>query len=301
MPTENRSSNTVMISVPRELADRIQRRLDLAASAFKAAKHERDQFRAILDQPTDQHQGEPVALPACKSKLSMSHDWDQGYAAGWSACLDEIAKLGPLYTHADPAEVERLREVIGQQKSLIESLRAELLESHSIDDGAKPSSQGVHIPEGYCVMPRRLTAENGAKALLLGEFQLNIARECPECRDLEQPVESCDVCDGAGEFAQSHTIPWDQIKFIYSMAVKGLALKSQTAGGASQMTFEYVHEDGERRTVSVSRAEVAEHMDSELFEKLTETICHCEPIGETNVVDCRCDEVAEQFELVKPS
>lgn len=157
------------------------------------------------------------------------------------------------------------------------------------------------IPEDYCLMPRRLTAENGAKALLLGEFKLNVARECPVCRDLEEPLEGCDVCDGEGEFAQSHTIPWDQIKFIYSVAVKGLALKSQTAGGASQMTFEYVHADGERRTVSVSREEVAEHMDGELFEKLTETICHCEPIGETNIVDCRCDEVADQFELVKPS
>lgn len=46
-----------------------------------------------------------------------------------------------------------------------------------------------------------------------------------------------------------------------------------------------VHPDGERRSVSVSRAEVVEHMDSELFEKLTDTICQCEPIGETNVVE----------------
>lgn len=67
-----------------------------------------------------------------------------------------------------------------------------------------------------------------------------------------------------------------------------------------RMTFEYVHEDGERHTVALSREEVAGYMDEFLFEKLTEEICHCEPIGETNVVDCRCDEVAEQFSLVKP-
>ena len=48
----------------------------------------------------EQYPGEPVVLPACKAKLSMGHDWDQGYADGWRACLDEIAKLGPLYTHA---------------------------------------------------------------------------------------------------------------------------------------------------------------------------------------------------------
>ncbi|GLH32697.1 hypothetical protein BR1R5_20840 [Pseudomonas sp. BR1R-5] len=48
----------------------------------------------------EQYPGEPVVLPACKAKLSMGHDWDQGYADGWRAGLDEIAKLGPLYTHA---------------------------------------------------------------------------------------------------------------------------------------------------------------------------------------------------------
>lgn len=81
------------------------------------------------------------------------------------------------------------------------------------------------IPDGYCLMPRRLTAENGAKALLLGEFKLKVTRECPECIDLEEPAEGCEICDGEGEYAQRHTIPWEQIKFIYSEAVKGLALQ----------------------------------------------------------------------------
>lgn len=81
------------------------------------------------------------------------------------------------------------------------------------------------IPDEYCLMPKRLTAENGAKALLLGEFKLEVTRECPECLDLEEPAEGCEICDGAGEYGQRHTIPWDKIKFIYSEAVKGLALK----------------------------------------------------------------------------
>ncbi|VVP89411.1 hypothetical protein PS918_03084 [Pseudomonas fluorescens] len=81
------------------------------------------------------------------------------------------------------------------------------------------------VPAGYCLMPTRLTAENGAKALLLGEFKLDVTTECPECRDLEEPLEGCEVCDGEGEYGQQHMIPWDQIKFIYSEAVKGLAKK----------------------------------------------------------------------------
>lgn len=83
----------------------------------------------------------------------------------------------------------------------------------------------VSIPEGYCLMPRRLTAENGAKALLLGEFKLEVTRECPECLELDEPADGCEICDGEGEYAQRHTIPWDIIKFIYSEAVKGLALQ----------------------------------------------------------------------------
>ncbi|WP_052261139.1 hypothetical protein [Pseudomonas sp. C5pp] len=84
----------------------------------------------------------------------------------------------------------------------------------------------VSIPDEYCLMPKRLTAENGAKALLLGEFKLEVTQECPECRELDEPVEGCEICDGEGEYGQRHIIPWDKIKYIYSEAVKGLALQS---------------------------------------------------------------------------
>lgn len=91
------------------------------------------------------------------------------------------------------------------------------------------SAPTLSIPDGYCLMPRRLTAENGAKALLLGEFKLAVTRECPECLELDEPAEGCEICDGEGEYAQSHMIPWEKIKFIYSEAVKGLALQPNTA------------------------------------------------------------------------
>jgi len=55
------------------------------------------------------HQGEPVALPERKTEDapgwrlhdgSWNHDYDSeaGHAEGWNACLDEIAKLGPLFS-----------------------------------------------------------------------------------------------------------------------------------------------------------------------------------------------------------
>ncbi|MNV29342.1 hypothetical protein D3C71_1205640 [compost metagenome] len=84
------------------------------------------------------------------------------------------------------------------------------------------------VPAGYCMMPTRLTAENGAKALLLGEFKLEVTHDCPECVDLDEPSEGCEICDGEGGYGQQHMIPWDKIKFIYSEAVKGLAKKPNT-------------------------------------------------------------------------
>ncbi|MCE0850498.1 hypothetical protein LU689_11295 [Pseudomonas asiatica] len=62
MPTENRSSNTEMVSVPRELAGRIQAELD----AFHALDElgtpgVDDEFRALLAQPAPQPHAEPIA------------------------------------------------------------------------------------------------------------------------------------------------------------------------------------------------------------------------------------------------
>lgn len=125
-------------------------------------------------------------------------------------------------------EVERLVKLLAYQAHPYPSPHAEYWQG--VLDQPVEQGQGAPVtslPDGYCIMPRRLTAENGAKALLLGEFKLEVTRECPECLELDEPVEGCEICDGEGEYAQRHTIPWEQIKFIYSEAVKGLALKPQ--------------------------------------------------------------------------
>lgn len=173
MPTENRSSNTEMVSVPEGfmLAERSiwteqqveaatacitrlkgvpgMRDCDLAMAAIDAAQckapdialsdllpapqphpdpiawmvgtafwwtreeAERDAAATGLPivelvpmagvAPAQQRQGEPVALPARKSYEESFSVHGQGQIMGWNACLDEIAKLGPLYTRADPA------------------------------------------------------------------------------------------------------------------------------------------------------------------------------------------------------
>lgn len=223
MPTENRSSNTEMVSVPREraellinllaevartahwLADNSEdcgdegidcQRVDFEALSDALDKCEElqelpdspyvrdgwlraaDELRALLAQPAQQHQGEPVAyqfqgrdgkwygftnerhyqntladgtwpirplythpapavqqepvaLPARKSEPTEESDvFTDAENSGFNTCLDEIAKLGPLYTHADPNV--RWKAVADEQMQVIAGLRAQLAEAHAL-------------------------------------------------------------------------------------------------------------------------------------------------------------------------
>ncbi|MCO7569408.1 hypothetical protein NJH78_05430 [Pseudomonas chlororaphis] len=109
----------------------------------------------------------------------------------------------------------------------------------------------------------------------------------------EQDALLRDVLDG------KHTTPgWNQrMKAALSASAEPAAPRDTPAPFA----FVYAHpQTAERHTVTVTRDEVARHMEEELFQKLCECFCECQPVGETNVVDCCCDEVAEQFKLAEP-
>ena len=56
--------------------------------------------------------------------------------------------------------------------------------------------------------------------------------------------------------------------------------------------------DGETHTIMLTRQEIQERMTDELYEKLGKLICHCEPVGETNVVDCNCIDRIDEFHVV---
>jgi DnaJ-class molecular chaperone len=75
-------------------------------------------------------------------------------------------------------------------------------------------------------MPRELTAENGAKALLMGKFKESINVPCDNCIDgvieYDSSVIDCKVCAGHGTVNQEVTISWTTIKEIYKMAVEHL-------------------------------------------------------------------------------
>lgn len=107
-----------------------------------------------------QHQSEPVALPTHREypgsdkygSFDPQLQEDCSEVAGWNACLDEIAKLGPPYIHVDPGEVERLREgiskhwkVVCDQRAEIDALRAQLRVQDALLDEAYQHDIGTPL------------------------------------------------------------------------------------------------------------------------------------------------------------
>ena len=79
------------------------------------------------------------------------------------------------------------------------------------------------------LMPRSLTAENGAKALLSGEFFIEI----PEPYYCDCGEDGCTACELTEDDLLTPTqqvpVPWTTIKQIYAKAVEHL--KQETVGG----------------------------------------------------------------------
>lgn len=97
------------VCAPRDEVERVVKLLAYQAQPYPSPHAE--YWQGLLDKPAEQHQGEPVALPMRDESLGTaeSDGYANGYRHGWNAYQEAVAKLGPLYTHADLGEVERLR------------------------------------------------------------------------------------------------------------------------------------------------------------------------------------------------
>jgi len=79
------------------------------------------------------------------------------------------------------------------------------------------------IPEGYVMVPMRLTAENGAKSVLSGEFSETQFVNCPECFGDDE----CETCDGSGRIEITVPVTWTTIKEIWAKGVEHFAAAPQ--------------------------------------------------------------------------
>ena len=56
------------------------------------------------------------------------------------------------------------------------------------------------------------------------------------------------------------------------------------------------HQSNEIKMLSLSRQQIIDEIGE--YQLLDMLECNCEPVGETNVVDCNCGEYFEEFELI---
>ncbi|EIX9516972.1 DUF551 domain-containing protein [Klebsiella pneumoniae] len=83
------------------------------------------------------------------------------------------------------------------------------------------------VPDGYVMVPMRLTAENGAKGALSGEFSETKFVNCPECFGDDE----CETCDGSGRIEITVPVTWTTIKEIWAKGVEHFAAAPQSPGG----------------------------------------------------------------------
>lgn len=84
---------------------------------------------------------------------------------------------------------------------------------------AQPVSEPYKLPQGYALVPCKLTAENGAKSCMIGEFTEQTEISCPECFGDDE----CETCDGSGMIEVTVPVSWTTIKDIWAKGIEHFA------------------------------------------------------------------------------
>lgn len=179
--------------------------------------------------------GEPVAY---------MHDGEDGTEYNGHDEFSGGGKGIPLYRHAQPAPereqlaIENFRsaiEGIGHIRRTLEETFGGLHGTHVEPDvlmDCKTICDAIYaaysgnppvIPDGYVMVPMRLTAENGAKGALSGEFSETKFVNCPECFGDDE----WETCDGSGRIEITVPVTWTTIKDIWAKGVEHFAAAPQ--------------------------------------------------------------------------
>ncbi|EOF5140167.1 MULTISPECIES: hypothetical protein [Klebsiella] len=166
-----------------------------------------------------------------RERLAKIKSWRETYGAGSNVMLpaeeaEELACLALAAMDSEPVawtDEEELRDVnvagIGylfgidrEANKFADPRRQIMLYRH-----AQPA------PDGYVMVPMRLTAENGAKGALSGEFSETKFVNCPECFGDDE----CETCDGSGRIEITVPVTWTTIKAIWVKGVEHFAATAQ--------------------------------------------------------------------------
>ena len=82
-------------------------------------------------------------------------------------------------------------------------------------------------PDGWVMVPKRLTAENGAKGALSGEFSETTFISCPECFG----DDDCETCDCSGRIEIKVPVSWTTIKTIWAKGCEHFSIVAPQQDG----------------------------------------------------------------------
>lgn len=200
-------------------------------------------FKAMLPTPADS-QGRPrapVVPPAIKQDYKViksilptanPDEYACCIAADmWNACRAAMLQGGQPVSNRDELQVIGwLRSDYNSDDKRDPNAPLFMLGSNDPSDawGVKYiplSGNSPVIPGGWVMVPKKLTAENGAKSLLSGEFLETTFISCPECFADEE----CERCDGSGRIKIEVPVSWTTIKAIWNKGVEHF--RSSTATG----------------------------------------------------------------------
>lgn len=175
----------------------------------------------VIDEAISAFGSEPVAWRWFHlNQWHVTNDEERARDLSWDS-----VKVTPLYA-APPAPVvptfdewlairgdKPLGWVKDAMRESYDACRAAMLQA-----GNSPVTQ-----DGYVLVPKKLTAENGAKRVLSGEFSETNFINCPECFG----DDDCETCDGSGRIEITVPVTWTTIKAIWAKGVEHFAAAPQ--------------------------------------------------------------------------
>lgn len=121
--------------------------------------------------------------------------------------------------------VGRLRVELEAAKKRIAELEAEpVSQTYKLNE---LSGNSPVTPDGWVMVPKRLTIENGAKGALSGEFSETVFTNCPECFG----DDDCETCDCSGRIEIKVPVSWTTIKTIWAKGCEHFSIVAPQQDG----------------------------------------------------------------------
>ncbi|HHB9150480.1 hypothetical protein [Klebsiella pneumoniae] len=176
-----------------------------------------------------------MALAAMDSEPVIVVGDDGGDALSYRRLIQSFEPGTKLYRHAQQPVVEsepvalqpELAKVVYHFRDWNEGFPVERFKTDYVISwmlaNYPPAQPAPVVPDGYVMVPMRLTAENGAKGALSGEFSETKFVNCPECFGDDE----CETCDGSGRIEITVPVTWTTIKEIWAKGVEHFAAAPQ--------------------------------------------------------------------------